>query len=293
MYNSMLCQTGTVEDLNREGWAGEIKFDGTRAFLIKTDRFMIQNRFGIDYTRRLPEITLEAEKSDHTYILDGEICHFNSEGLSLFTPCQRRCSTQDLGKIYFLKGKYPVTYAAFDILEVDGEDFRGKPYWKRKELLKNFLQANNFKNIMCVEHSEQPKTLFEDIVERGGEGIILKRLESKYFEGVRSYDWLKIKLLQKTVCEVVGFTQGNGLRSNHFGSLVLAQNGGYVGNCGGGFSDGELEKITGILIKCPRIKPPFDIGEPYTAVKTDLKVQIRYYRKTETGVFRFPSFLSS
>ena len=84
----MLCHKGTENDLGRPGWVGEVKLDGTRALLIKTDSFMIQNRKGVNYTRRLPEITEEAENIQGTFKIDGEICWFNAEGISVFTPCQ-------------------------------------------------------------------------------------------------------------------------------------------------------------------------------------------------------------
>lgn len=89
LIKPMLCHKGTENDLDRVGWVGEVKLDGTRAFLIKSEEsFMIQNRKGVNYTRRLPEITEEAENIPGTFILDGEICWFNAEGISVFTPCQ-------------------------------------------------------------------------------------------------------------------------------------------------------------------------------------------------------------
>lgn len=290
----MLCQTGQPKDLQRKGWVGEVKFDGTRAFLIKTkDSFMIQNRRGIDYTRRLPEITQEGKNVDETYVLDGELCYFNAEGISEFTPCQRRCSTQNLRKIYSLRRQYPLNFLAFDILQLNGEDLRRTPYEGRKEEVEELLMRNAWlEDIRYVKHTERATWLFEEVVKRGGEGVILKRLNSVYREGVRSYDWLKIREFHEAVCQVVGYTEGNNRRSKWFGSLVLTQNGKYVGNCGGGFSDRKLGQITALLKSCPRIPPPFKIDEPYTAVKTSLTVQVRYFERTQNGVFRFPSFLS-
>lgn len=133
----------------------------------------------------------------------------------------------------------------------------------------------NLEHIHYVGYSEDPPRLFEDMVKLGGEGVIFRRLNSIYQEGVRSHDWLKIKRFQKAVCQVVGYTEGNSRRSNHFGSLVLAQNGKYVGNVGSGFSDHELRKLTAHVKNCPKINPPFTIDGPYTAVKTSLTVQVR------------------
>ena len=85
----MLCKKGTENDLDRPGWVGEVKLDGTRGLLMKTETdFMIQNRKGVNYTHRLPEITKEAKDIPGTFIVDGEICWFNAEGISVFTPCQ-------------------------------------------------------------------------------------------------------------------------------------------------------------------------------------------------------------
>ena len=295
----MLCQKGTAKDLERVGWVGETKFDGTRAFLIKNkDSFLIQNRRGVNYTHRLPEIAEEALAIDASYIIDGELCWFNAEGISEFTPTQRRCSTQDIGKIWYLKNKYPLNFMAFDILELYGDNLRNQPYLFRKRVLEGFLYESGLKNIRYTKHTEFAEQLFKDTVKRGGEGIILKRVNSIYQEGVRSYDWLKLRPeyfdddeSHKATCQVVGYTQGKNRRSNYFGSLVLTQNGAYVGKVGSGFSDHELAEITAHLKGCARTPSPFQIDEPYTAVKTNLKVLVRFQQRTPNGVFRFPSFL--
>ena len=85
----MLCKKGTENDLDRPGWVGEVKLDGTRGLLMKTETdFMIQNRKGVNYTHRLPEITKETKDIPGTFKIDGEICWFNADGISVFTPCQ-------------------------------------------------------------------------------------------------------------------------------------------------------------------------------------------------------------
>jgi bifunctional non-homologous end joining protein LigD len=286
----MLCQTGSIDDLSRAGWVGETKYDGTRGTIIKKDKKpLIQNRKGINYTRRLPEITETAENINGNFTIDGEICFFNDKGITVFVPCQRRCATTDLGKIWFLKQKFPLTFMAFDILELNGQDLRREPYWKRKEILEQLLDGVG-SNIKYAELSKHPKRLFQDIIQRGGEGIILKQLESPYLEGIRTYSWLKVKLEQKAVCDVIGYTRGQNSRSSFFGALLLSQNGKYVGKAGSGFSDYELATITEKLKQCKQTKGP-SIGEEYTAIKTDMKVLVRYHKRTKDGVFRFPVFL--
>jgi len=292
----MLCQKGTESSLDRDGWVSETKYDGTRALLIKTEtEFKVQNRNGVNYTRRLPEITQESKDVPGTFTVDGEICFFNDEGISLFTPCQRRCSTQDLGKIWYLTTKIPLVFVAFDILELNGVDLRSEPYLVRKRALKQFIQGletlRGAKHISYAEHSNSPRKMFEDIIQRGGEGIILKQVDSPYREDYRSYNWLKLKLEQKTTCDVAGFTEGENSRSRTFGALVLTQNGQYVGKVGGGFSDHKLVEIAAHLKSCPSMPRPFTIDNPYTAVKTDMKVLVRYHKRTPDNIFRFAVFL--
>ena len=138
----MLCEKGSVSDLQRKDIAGEVKYDGTRALVIKRNGDLaIQNRKGIDYTRRLLEVTDAAKKIPTTFVLDGEVCYFNAEGVSEFTPCQQRCSTQNVSKQWALKRLYPVTFMAFDVLELDGADYRRKPYVERKQALHKLLSA--------------------------------------------------------------------------------------------------------------------------------------------------------
>jgi ATP-dependent DNA ligase len=53
-------------------------------------------------------------------------------------------------------------------------------------------------------------------------GMMAKRKTSKYTQGTRSADWLKIKNIKTQDCVVTGFTKGEGNRQGYFGSLLLA-----------------------------------------------------------------------
>ena len=63
---------------------------------------------------------------------------------------------------------------AFDILMLNGEDLRDQSFATRKAVLKQFIRGletlRGAKHIQYVEHSETPRQLFEDLIERGGEG---------------------------------------------------------------------------------------------------------------------------
>lgn len=202
---------------------------------------------------------------------------------------KRRCSTQFPDPL--LRKQFPIIVKAFDILNLNGEDVTDREWWKRKQLLKDLL--GNSQIIQWVPHRHDIEQFFKEIRIKQEEGVILKDIHSRY-QHERSYSWLKIKNWRfDNSCDVVGYTLGKNARSHFFGSLVLAKDGKYRGCVGSGFSDWELRQVKNILEDAKKIEKPFDIGEPYIAVKTDLKVKVKYYKITEKGnVMRFPVFVS-
>src|SRR5205085_10018807 len=81
--------------------------------------------------------------------------------------------------------------------------------------------------------------LLEAATEQRLEGIMAKRLDSRYVQGKRTRDWLKVKTHGEQEFVIAGFTKGTGRRASSFGSLVLGyyQGGELVlpGKVGAGF----------------------------------------------------------
>lgn len=292
----MLCETGDLTDLRRQGYVSEEKLDGTRVFIVKENGVVtLRNRHGIDYTKRLPEIVKAAQQIPvKQFKIDGEAIYINPKtGEIEFTGSQIRCSTHFPD--FWLKQDLPIRHKGFDLLMLNGEDIRDKPYYVRKQFLEDLLEifsgCTGNKTIEYVPFRKDCVDHFEEVKKADEEGLVLKDVNSRY-EDARSYSWLKVKNWRPPeVCEVVGFTQGKNARKGFFGSLVLARNGKYRGKAGSGFNDWELRQVKDILSDAPRVAKPLDIGELYTAVKTDLKVKVKYYKITENGVMRFPVFL--
>ena len=298
----MLCETGnsiregsiTVgsEDFKRRNYVSEWKYDGTRLFIDKKkEDVTLQNRNGIDYTRRLPDVVAAVKKVPGTFTLDGEVVYINPvTGKVEFTPCQRRCATTDWAKVMYLQQQFPVTVMNFDILELDGEDLEKEPLRERKPRLNSLLSRGADHGVLqFVEYSWDKEDSWKVVLDQGEEGLILKDINSRY-EHERSWKWLKIKNWRYVVCDVVGYTPGKNVRSGFFGSLVLAKDGKFIGCAGSGPNDWELRQLKDIFAGSPKTARPFIIGEYYTAVKTNLKVQTKYYKITENGVMRFPIF---
>lgn len=301
---AMLCESGSEKDLDNPLLAGEIKYDGTRIWAGKDSGtpFVI-NRKNIEYTNRLPEI-IEALNgiSSEDFIFDGEAVHYDREGRTNFTGSQRRCSTEDPNKQRELRPKYPIIMESFDLVRLDGKDISDYTWETRKQLLKDLLQESRQKHINYAQHTiTNKRKLYEEAVERGEEGLILKEVNSRYI-GKRSSSWLKVKKWYSERCKVVGYTEGSGSREDKFGSLVLAKlnDDGYLEYCGkvgSGFNYAEVKHLSRLLreniIENNPVEATDSTDKPfdYTPVDSPFEVTVKFYETSKNGVFRFPSML--
>jgi len=174
-------------------------------------------------------------------------------------------------------------------MELYGLDVTKQPYLARKKLLFELLEGAP-PEVQYVSYTFELAKAWADVVQRGSEGLILKDINSPY-EYDRSYKWLKLKNWKFQTADVVGYTPGTNARAPFFGSLVLAKNGNFIGCAGSGPNDWELRQLKDLFTDARKTAPPFDIGEPYTALDIQLKVEVKYYKHTDNNVMRFPVFV--
>ena len=164
------------------GWAHEIKHDGYRMQLrIASDRIRLFTRRGFDWTERYPWVSESAAALRVTSAtIDGEVVCAGKDGLADFARLHSRCHD---GEAFLY---------AFDLLECDGEDLRSLPLMERKRRLAKLLKRAR-KGIRLVEHDEgDGEALFRAACRMGLEGIISKKLDSRYRSG-RCKSWVKVK----------------------------------------------------------------------------------------------------
>ncbi len=265
-------------------WLFEIKWDGYRAIaFIENGKVRLVSRNQNELTGRYPELKdmagfIKAKNA----ILDGEVVAIDEEGRPSFSLMQQRTGFRPGGKRAAAKADVPVLYYAFDLLYLDGEDWRRMPVEDRKRKLASLITAGDA--LRYSDHYEEHgKALFEIAQNKGLEGIVAKRRASIYEER-RSRDWLKIKIRHRLECVVGGFTQPEGSRA-HFGSLVLGlydKQGRliHVGQAGSGFDQKSLSEIWKTLKSLETQKNPF-YGEvealrKVSWVKPELVAEIEY-----------------
>jgi len=265
-------------------WLFEIKWDGYRAIaFIQNGKVRLVSRKQNDLTPRYPELAgLPQFIKAKSAILDGEVVALDEEGRASFSLMQQRTGFRPGGRRATANADVPVIYYAFDLLYLDGFDWRRVPLEERKRKLATLLMTGNA--VRYSDHyEEQGKALFEIAQQRGLEGIVAKKRAS-YYEERRSREWLKIKIRHRIECVIGGYTEPEGARS-HFGSLVLGlydKKGrlAHVGQVGTGFDQKLLDEIWKTLEKIETKKNPF-FGEvealrKVSWVKPNLVAEIEY-----------------
>jgi len=249
------------EPFDDEEWLFEIKWDGYRAVaFIENGKVRLVSRNQNELTARYPELKdLPDFLKANNAILDGEVVALDEDGRASFSLMQQRTGFRAGGRRAAVKADVPVLYYAFDLLYLDGYDWRRMPLEDRKAKLATILKGGDA--LRYSDHyAANGKALFEIARQKKLEGILAKRRDSCYEER-RSREWLKIKIRHRTECVVGGFTEPEGTRA-HFGSLVLGQYDKeqrlvHVGQVGSGFDQKLLAEISRKLKKIETTKNPF------------------------------------
>lgn len=194
MIDPMLLHHAEEDFVLDNSWVLELKYDGVRAILDTTgDVDILYTRRGHEIHEQFPEIS--APKG---LILDGEIVGFDGDFHKL-NWVQRRLGVVDKQKIQDRMVKFPVTYVAFDILGIcrhddcptpPPESLMGKEWWERKNELAKFHKELTISPTFAPENIDK---MWDYVRKNNLEGLVAKRTDSKYVQGVRTYSWRKIK----------------------------------------------------------------------------------------------------
>ncbi|WP_026426072.1 non-homologous end-joining DNA ligase [Actinokineospora inagensis] len=244
-----------------DNWAYEFKWDGVRAMArVDGGRLRLFSRKGNEITSTYPELRTLGEELGSTQVwLDGEVVAF-VDGRPSFAALQKRMHVTDERMTRRLAVDLPVTYVVFDVLHLDGRSCVDLPYVRRRELLVDLELRGSHWNT-SPSYPAEGAAVLETAREQELEGIIAKRLGSRYHPGRRSPDWMKVTDLRAVEVVIGGWRPGEGRRSDVFGSLLvgLPSPDGlrYVGHVGTGFTDEALRLLTAKLHRLDRKTSPF------------------------------------
>ena len=299
----------TDRPFDNKDWVFELKWDGVRAILFHNKAKAIseiQSRNGKNITHRYPEITKATGtvlKINESVVLDGELVVLNKDGVPDFQMHQKRMNVESQREIEFLSNQIPATYFVFDILYINGRKVEELQLSERRKILDTVV-AEGSKRIRISEYIEEKgKALFKSVIERRLEGIVAKEKHSRYYQGIRSSAWLKIKGILTQDCIVVGYTSGEGNRQDYFGSLILAayddETGKlrFIGHSGSGFGFDQLKETLTIMQRlrtennfCPIESVPYTNSKP-TWLRPELVAEVKFSGWTQDLIMRAPIFL--
>ena len=296
----MLALPGSPPTGRLAEWAVEMKWDGVRALaFIEDGSIRLMSRTGKDISRTYPEVS-GPPSSPAQLLLDGEIVAF-ADGRPDFEALQPRMHVSSADAALRLAATIPVTYLAFDVLQLEGVPLLALPYFSRRETLKTIMMNGPGFLIPPDFPGLDLDAVREASVSNGLEGVVAKRLDSVYEPGARSGSWLKVKNLLQQEVVVAGWKPGQGNRAGLIGSLLVGVHSSsgallYAGHVGTGFSDSVLRMLTRLLEPLRRPGSPFDgpvpaeYAGPAVWVEPRLVIEVTFNRWTRAGRMRAPAY---
>jgi bifunctional non-homologous end joining protein LigD len=290
-YKPMLATL--AEELPSGGdWVYEVKWDGYRALgYVRGGDARLISRNSNGLTARFPDVAKALAKAVRSpeCVVDGEVCALDENGRPSFSAMQQG------------KSGTPLVYEVFDVLEIDGVPVVGLPLSERRERLEALIDKRQ-KTVQISGFFDDGEALLEAATEQGLEGVMAKRPASRYAEGKRTRDWLKVKTHGRQEFVICGWTKGQGRRAGRFGSLVLGAYRGnelvWVGNCGTGFKERDIDELLAKLEPLRTDTPPLkEIPKMPKVRKGDvvwvtpkLVCEVEFAEWTHDGHLRAPSF---
>ena len=300
----MLCTVGA--EIPGKGWTYEPKYDGIRVLAFATsESATLITRNGNDKAAQFPEIIAALRKLvakvKRPLVLDGEIVAINDGLPARFQDLQNRMHVKEQAAIERYQSSSPTAFILFDML-MDGTDVVvGEPWTERRALLEKRVGRHVSDRIQITPSTpDKGDKVLAQAHKEGWEGIIAKKIGSTYQPGVRSRDWLKLKIEFRQEFVVGGYTEPRNSRQ-HIGALLLGYYDGsrfiYVGHTGGGFTSAGLVEMFRKLKPLEQKQSPFEevprTNETPHWVRPEIVVEVKFNEFTADGMLRQPIYLGT
>lgn len=273
----------------------EVKWDGYRGLAYLDGGTVVRSRNLIDITGKFPELAGMHEKIKRMpAILDGEIVVFENARPS-FAALQSRGEINGFKKNGAAARELSAVFIAFDVVYSDGRPVMDMPLEERKKLLEEMVEQGE--EIVVSQYIfHRGCDFYEACIEKGLEGVMAKKLASRYLPGCRSRYWQKFRHTKETDLVICGFQHDPA--GKRLVSLIL---GGYregklvyQGKVGTGFSVREagvlLEGLLRLEINIPFLAVPKRELHRTKWVMPRLVCSVEYLGTTGTGFLRHPVF---
>lgn len=219
--------------------AVEPKYDGVRVQIhyqkVQGLRFRVQSfsRNLENTTAMFPELSEIGEQlTAGAVILDSEAVGMDPRTGRLI-PFQETVTRKRKYDILKTATNVPLKFFVFDILYKDGKNLLNTPFSERRSILEHTVTKGKHLVISPQIVTEDPDVLrayHDEQLNKGLEGVVVKKWDSPYEPGRRGYSWVKFKeeegkegKLTDTIDTVVmGYYSGEGKRAGFGIGALLA-----------------------------------------------------------------------
>ncbi|WP_203454536.1 non-homologous end-joining DNA ligase [Jiangella aurantiaca] len=283
-----------------DAWGYEVKWDGVRTIArIRDGRLRLTSRSLRDVTGTYPEIGRLVDALDgRRVMLDGEIVAFDDQGRPSFQQLQPRMNVKASSVTPRLIRNTPVYYMIFDVLYLDGRSLLRVPYEDRRGQLEDLVEADRSWQVPAYVRGSGSLFL-EASAQQHLEGIVAKRLRSRYEPGKRTRDWLKIKNSQRQEFVIGGWLEGESAFRGFIGALTVGYYDAdgafrYAGRVGTGMTLAERRRLRSELALLAVDRSPFVGAQPDKPgarfVRPELVCEVAFAEWTREGTLRHPSY---
>lgn len=288
-----------------DGWTYEVKWDGMRALcFVDGGRLRVQSYNERDVTVSWPELAgFPDAVPAATALFDGELVATDNAGRPSFGRLQQRMHIADAAEAARRSADVPAAYVVFDLLHLDGHDLTGLALTDRRRLLDRVIDpAPRWR---CSPLHDDGPALLDAATEQGLEGVVAKRLDSRYEPGKRTRTWLKVKVRHRQEMVVGGWLPGEGNRAGRIGALLVGYHDSpgdgsltFAGRVGTGFKEAELLRLGRLFEDLATDECPFDPPPPRAEIlrgpswlRPELVAELEFGEWTGDGRLRHPSYL--
>jgi len=222
---------GVTEGFSRCGnpLDAEYKLDGFRIQAHKKDgKVRLFTRRLEDVTVQFPEVVkymLENVKAE-TFILDSEAAGYDTK-TKKYLPFQK--ISQRIKRKYDIEElsiKFPVEVNVFDLIYYNGKNMINEEFIHRREIIEKIVSKKPGKIVpaknLIASTEEEVEQFYQESLNAGNEGIMLKKLDAPYKPGARVGYMVKIKPVMETLdLVIIGGEWGTGKRATWLSSFIL------------------------------------------------------------------------
>jgi len=203
-----------------DGFRIQIHIDKTT----KKPKIEFFSRHLVDMSHMFPDLVEALSKLPiETMICEGEAIAYDPH-TGTFLPFQETVKRKRKHGIEQAVSEFPLRVYLFDLLYLDGKSYLDATHEERRKKLLAVMKGFKDDRVQiigekAIHSTKDLENYFNEQMDRGLEGIVIKKPDAIYQPGKRNFNWIKFKRheegqLEDTLdCVILGYYAGSGKRA--------------------------------------------------------------------------------